>query len=74
MAVTNLKQMEGEIQNHPRMIGTGTPVVTDSLVTDTQKYPTGSSYLDTTNGKIYYRIAEAKAVADWAAATLTPLS
>lgn len=74
MAVTNLKQMEGTIANHPRMIGTGTPADSDLLSTDTAKYPVGSSYLDTTAGKIYYRIDDDGDKGDWAAATLTPVS
>lgn len=39
--------------------------VDDVLVTDTHTYPIGSQFTDTTNKKLYVRMAAAKAVADW---------
>lgn len=40
-----------------QVIGTGAPADTDAIVTNVQDYPIGTEYIDTTNRKVYKRVA-----------------
>lgn len=72
MAVTNLKQKEGRIMNHPDMIGSGAPADGDTLCTDVAKYPIGSTYYDYTNSKLWIRKTVSGAnAADWKGVVLS---
>lgn len=59
MAVTNLKVTNGTYADvhAPRTYGEGAIADADELVTDTNKYPLGTEYLDITNHVLYQRVA-----------------
>ncbi len=65
MAATNVL-----IQHHNGLItlcsGTGAIAATDTLVTDKEKFPMGSRYIDNTARIEYVRIADALVIGDWA--------
>jgi len=70
MATTNLKVLSGpykdvEVVDPVALKGTGAPANNDEIATNVDRYPIGSTYIDTTNHKFYFREAVAGVAADW---------
>lgn len=66
--ITNLVILNGSDKTRHYSVCAGNGAVAevlDPIVTDINKYPKGSSYLDLTNKTFYQRVATAKATADW---------
>lgn len=49
----------------PRAIGDGAIGAGDELVTNTKKWPKGTTYYDNTGRILYIRAAEAGVIGDW---------
>lgn len=79
MAITNLKKrsplrnpVDRHLHNGKFLTGTGAPAAADAVVKNTNAYPVGTIYLDTTSpGTLYYRIAVAGVTADFSSVALT---
>lgn len=67
MAATNLTTLNPSEKTllAPRVIGTGAPADGDDLSTLVKIYPIGSTYIDKTNHKFYFRDAVNGVAADW---------
>lgn len=69
MAATNVRILNpaDKTRLYTVAIGTGAIAATDDLVTDTNKWPAGSTYTNTASRITYTRVAVAGVIGDWSA-------
>jgi hypothetical protein len=72
MAATNVVKINGDYNANqtcselPTLKGTGAPADGDVIATNITDYPIGTTYINTTAGKVYTRVAIAGVAADYA--------